>query len=337
MGLQNPVSLSEVIDKMTPPTISVVIATRNPDSERLREVLAALFQQDLPVKQSEICVVDNGSDPPLRSGDFEESAKLRVVREERPGLLAARLCGLAHTKGHYIVFIDDDTVANHHFLKAAVAFMEAHPQVGVAGGKIVPRYIGQPPEWMEAFTWALALRDNGPHVLEWNLSSGTNLPSWTPIGAGLLVRRAAVEPNYLLHVQTHESQIERISWRGQGVGGVEDKDMVLHCLRAGWSIGYSPEMMITHIIPPSRMEFAYFVRILPALGKMWAQTLHAHGFEIYPPIHPWSLPLRKLKAWILFRAWRCPANKLRWLESCGYLDGLAANCHAIRYVSTQSA
>jgi cellulose synthase/poly-beta-1,6-N-acetylglucosamine synthase-like glycosyltransferase len=288
--------------------------------------LDALSQQVLPAGASaEICLVDNGSTPALTGGELGNHGWLRIVREERPGLLAARLCGLRHTTGPYLVFIDDDTVPAPDFLSQAITFMEAHPKMGTAGGKILPRYQTAPPPWLEAFAWLLALRDNGPDPLEWSVQSGAALPNWTPIGAGLLVRRTALVPGYLNHVAAHAAEIERISWRGQGAGGVEDKDLVLHCLRAGWSTGYAPQMMLTHIIPPQRMSLAYFEKLLPPLETMWAQTLHAHGFESHRPIHPATLPLRKIKAWLVFQAWRSPVHRLRWLESCGYLDGLAAN------------
>ncbi|HEY8995658.1 MAG TPA: glycosyltransferase [Lacunisphaera sp.] len=310
---------------MNSPAISVVIPTRNPDAERLSEVLTALRRQTLPPGDAEICVVDNGSSPALTASRLDGEGWLRVVREERQGLLAARLCGLHQTTGPLVVFIDDDTVPEPDFLAAAAAFMYAHPNMGTAGGKILPRYLAPPPPWLEAFTWLLALRDNGPVPLEWSVQTGTPLPSWTPIGAGLLVRRAAVVPGYLNHVAAHAAEIERISWRGQGAGGVEDKDLVLHCLNAGWSTGYTPAMVLTHIIPPQRMQLVYFEKLLPSLEKMWAQTLHAHGLASHPPIHPATLLLRKIKAWFAFGVWRSPAHRLRWLESCGYLEGLAAN------------
>lgn len=310
---------------MMPPVISVIIPTRNPDPGRLGEVLTALRHQTLPLGSAEICVVDNGSTPALTAAGLGGEKWLRVVREERPGLLAARLCGLHHTNGPYLVFIDDDTVPEPDFLTAAVSFMDAHPNMGTAGGKIRPRYLTTPPPWLESFAWLLALRDNGPAPLEWRAQEGSPLPNWTPIGAGLLVRRTALVPSYLDHVAAHATEIERISWRGQGAGGVEDKDLVLHCLRAGWSTGYTPAMILTHIIPSQRMQLAYFEKLLPPLEKMWAQTLHAHGFASRPPIHPATLPLRKMKAWLAFKAWRSPAHRLRWLESCGYLEGLAAN------------
>jgi len=325
---------------MNSPIISVVIPTRNPNRNRLGEVLAALGQQSLSADAWELCLVDNGSTPALDVTDFHlttPAAPLRIIREDRPGLLAARLGGLAHTTSRYVVFIDDDTVPNNDFLAKAIAFMDRHPNMGTAGGKILPRYLTTPPDWLEEFAWLLALRDNGTAALEWSCQSGTPLPYWTPIGAGLLVRRAALDPKYLQHVSMHSAQIERISWRGQGAGGVEDKDLVLHCLRTGWSTGYTPDLVLTHIIPPERLQLSYFEKTLPALEKMWAQTLHAHGFESHPPITPASLPLRKLKAWFVFRAWRSSAHRLRWLESCGYLTGLAANHQqAFRYATPPS-
>ena len=272
----------------------------------------------------------------MQTAELDGTGRVRVVREEIPGLLAARLCGLHRTTGRYLVFIDDDTVPAPDFLAAAVAFLDAHPRMGTAGGKILPRYLAPPPPWLESFAWMLALRDNGPVPLEWKAGDG-DFPSWTPIGAGLLVRRAALVPDYLRHVESHGLEIERISWRGQGLGGVEDKDLVLQCLRAGWSTGYTPTMTLTHIIPPPRLQFPYFAKLLPPMQKMWAQTLHAHGFETHPPILPTTLWFRKIKAWLVFQAWRSPTHRLNWLASCGHLEGLAANYrHPVRYGTTSS-
>jgi hypothetical protein len=320
---------------MTLPAISVVIPTRNPNRERLGEVLAALRSQTLPAGGAEICLVDNGSTPALSAPELGAEGWLRIVREERPGLLAARLCGLHHTTAPSLVFIDDDTVPAPGFLAAAVAFLDAHPRMGTAGGKILPRYLAPLPPALESFSWMLALRDSGNQPLEWSTQDGTALPHWTPIGAGLLVRRAALVPGYVRHVAAHAADIERISWRGQGIGGVEDKDLVLHCLRNGWSTGYAPDMALTHIIPPQRTQQGYFEKLLPSMQKMWAQTLHAHGFETHAPIPPATLWPRKIKAWFAFQAWRSPAHRLNWLGSCGHLEGLAANYrHPVRYATT---
>ncbi len=51
---------------MSSPDISVVIPTRNPNRERLHEVLNALGNQVLPDARHEVCLVDNGSTPALQ-------------------------------------------------------------------------------------------------------------------------------------------------------------------------------------------------------------------------------------------------------------------------------
>lgn len=309
---------------MTALAISVVIPTRNPDRARLQEVLGALQAQTLASDRWEVCLVDNGSTPPLRRESFAAPASLRIVREERPGLLAARAAGIRATTGRHLVFIDDDTVPASDFLALAVAFMDAQPEVGTAGGRILPRYLSPPHAWIDVVAWLLALRDNGPEPLRWSADQGGQLPCWTPIGAGLLARRTALVPGYLSHVETHAADIARISWQGQGAGGVEDKDLVLHCLRAGWATAYIPELVLHHIIPAERLTLAYFEKLLPTVQRLWVQTAFAHGFELRPLVHPRTLVLRKAKAWFVFQAWRSPAHRLRWLASCGQLDGLAA-------------
>lgn len=310
---------------MSNPIISVVIPTRNPDRSRLGEVLAALGQQSLSTDAWELCLVDNGSVPQLRPEDLGEyPANRRVVTEPRAGLLWARLCGLRETRGEYVVFIDDDTVPDTNFLQAAVSFMSGRPRVATAGGIISGRFAVLKPAWIECALWCLALRDNGGDPLEWALGEG-EFPSWTPIGAGLLTRRAALEPGYVAHVANNWQAIETNSWVGQGAGGVEDKDLVLHCLRAGWSTGYAPEMKLTHLIPASRLERSYIERLIPKLERIWMRTLHAHALDEYPPIHPLTLWLRQTKAWFVMRAWSSPSARISWLSSCGRLRGLADN------------
>jgi len=319
---------------MTDVRISVVLPTRNPHRGRLAEVLAALGQQTLPTPQWEVCLIDNGSSPPLTPGDFAVSFSLRIVPEPHAGLLWARRRGIEETRGDYLVFIDDDTIPDAGFLAAAVAFMDGHPRAATAGGRIDPRFEAAPPPWIDSVAWLLALRNNGPETLEWSVASGTPFPHWTPIGAGLLARRTALVPGYLRHMDENAAAIERLSWGGQGAGGTEDKDLVLHTLRAGWSTGYEPAMRLVHIIPASRLEASYFEALLPRVQRLWAQTQYAHGFASRPPIHPATLPLRAAKAWLVLRAWRSRENRFGWLAMCGYLAGLAAcHRHPVRYAN----
>lgn len=310
--------------------LTVIIPTRNPRPEWFGPVLEGLAAQTLPPAEWELVVVDNGSVPAVTL-PASWATRATVVREERPGLFWARLAGFARARGDTIVFLDDDTIPEPGCLAAAHIFMRDRPRVGTAGGRIYPRFLSPPPEWIEVSAWALALRTWGTSAMEWSADSGEPLPAWTPIGAGLIVRRSAV-PDYQRHVELNSELIQQLSWHGQGSGGTEDKDLVLALLRAGWKTGYVPGFGLTHIIPSTRLELSYFHRLLPNLQFLWMRTLHAHRFEIDAPISPLTLAPRKLKAWFVFRAWRGVPERLVWWGSCGALAGLAMNyTQPVRY------
>lgn len=308
----------------TLPRLAVVIPTRNPHPERWRAVLNGLASQSLAPSAWELCVVDNGSTTPVVVDTLPVTIPRRVVSESRAGLLWARLAGMRQTHAPFILFMDDDTVPTPGTLAAAIDFLESHPDVGTAGARIRPHYLVEPPPWIDEVEWALALRDFGPKPLVWSTRVSGSLPPWSPIGAGLLVQRAAL-PVYYAHVASQSAEIEKRSWRGQGGGGNEDKDLVLCLLRAGWATAYCPGMEFTHLIPAERLTLAYFERLIPALGTMWMQTLQAHGFPAFPTVTRLSLPLRYAKAWWVLRAWRGTRERLRWLNTRGHLAGLAAN------------
>lgn len=116
---------------MSGPLLSIIIPTRNPDRARLEEVLAGLARQTAAPADFELCLVDNGSSPPV-DPTFPPGLRTRVIREERAGLLWARMAGIRNTEGELLAFIDDDTVPDADFVKVAVEFMQAHPALGTA-------------------------------------------------------------------------------------------------------------------------------------------------------------------------------------------------------------
>ncbi len=305
--------------------VSVILPTRNPDQTRLMQVLAGLARQDLPPVDWELVIIDNASEPPLPP-DLGRTAhaQARVVREPKAGLLWARAAGMRATTGEVLFFLDDDTVPAPPCLREIGEFMAGRAEVATAGGRILPSYAAEPPPWLDATAWALALRDWGDSPRQWAATDGGSLPNWTPIGAGLIVRRAAVPP-YLDHVAAHGDTIHRLSWCGQGSGGNEDVDLVLFLLRVGWATAYAPRVELMHLIPAHRLAPAYLATLVFNLSYLWMRTLHAHGFDFIPPVTPATLPWRKLKAWFAFRAWRGMRERLDWKISCGRLEGLAAN------------
>ncbi|MEV0163649.1 glycosyltransferase [Nonomuraea fuscirosea] len=112
-------------------TVSVVIPAYGGRRE-LDLVLAALARQTYPAELTEVVVVDNGSEPPLRL-PAERPAATRLIRCERPGRAAARNAGLAAASGEVIHWLDSDVVLTPGAIEAHMRWHHAAPYAVVTG------------------------------------------------------------------------------------------------------------------------------------------------------------------------------------------------------------
>lgn len=113
----------------TTPAITAVLCTFNRADRVERAVRAILAQQDADF---ELVVVDDGSTdatPEVLAGI--DHLRLRVVRRPNGGLSRARNTGLAEARGRWVVFIDDDDLAEPGWLATLLA-QAAEPDVGIA-------------------------------------------------------------------------------------------------------------------------------------------------------------------------------------------------------------
>ncbi|MEV0312851.1 glycosyltransferase [Nonomuraea fuscirosea] len=112
-------------------TVSVVIPAYGGRRE-LDLVLAALARQTYPAELTEVVVVDNGSEPPLRL-PAERPAATRLIGCERPGRAAARNAGLAAASGEVIHWLDSDVVLTPGAIEAHMRWHHAAPYAVVTG------------------------------------------------------------------------------------------------------------------------------------------------------------------------------------------------------------
>jgi glycosyltransferase involved in cell wall biosynthesis len=294
--------------------VTVILPAHNPDAERLRRTLAALADQTEPHALREVLLIDNASTHPLPA-QFERSPPgLRVLREATLGLTAARRRGLAEATGDLVVFVDDDNVLAPDYLAQVVRIFSAHPRLGALGGRIMPEFEIAPPAWSHEFFPLLALRDLGSDVLV--ARGAERYPAAAPVGAGMAVRRAAVQS------WMNESGTPALSdRRGQALSSGGDNDLVFSLLRDGWDVGYFPELVLTHLIPASRLDVGYLARLNRGIQRSWMQVLSRHRANPWPTVAPWTVPLRQAKAWFTHRAWSSPAARIRWQGACGHFEG----------------
>jgi glycosyltransferase involved in cell wall biosynthesis len=304
------------------PALAVVISTYAPNQRRLQRTLDGLRAQALDRDQWELILVDNASPEPSAFDRFDLSwhPTAKLVREARPGLTFGRVAGIGASRAPLLVLVDDDNVLAADYLARVRELFDRHPRVGALGGRSLPEWEMQPPAWIGEFSGCLALRDReGEQVADRNSDPG--YPACAPLGAGMAIRREALRP-WLDAVERHGDAVTT-GRRGKQLTSGEDNDIVLHVLAAGWSVGYFPQLCLTHLIPATRLTRDYLARLNRGIAKSWVEVLDRHGFRPWPPIRPRSAGPRKLRAWFRCRAWRDAPSYIRWQGACGRFDGQA--------------
>jgi glycosyltransferase involved in cell wall biosynthesis len=113
---------------MTPPLVSVVIATYN-TGRYLPETLESVLAQTYP--RREIIVVDDGSTDGTAALMRRLPADVQYVRRAHRGLARARNTGLSLATGDYIALLDADDLWLPDKLAVQVEVAARHPQSGL--------------------------------------------------------------------------------------------------------------------------------------------------------------------------------------------------------------
>lgn len=115
--------------------ISVVIVTKN-RSKDLRECLVSLQSQ--LQKTDELLVINNNStdetEQVVRAFAQTVPSVVRIIKEKRHGYPVIYNRGLKEAKNQWIAFIDDDCVADPHWLKNCKTEVARHPTVVAIAG-----------------------------------------------------------------------------------------------------------------------------------------------------------------------------------------------------------
>ncbi|MFF0573581.1 glycosyltransferase family 2 protein [Streptosporangium saharense] len=111
--------------------VSVVVPAYG-GQEKLDLALAGLAGQTYPEGLTEVIVVDNGSDPPLRLPDLRPRGT-RLVACPVPGRAHARNAGLRAATGDVVHWLDADVVLDRQAVEAHMRWHHAAPYLVVTG------------------------------------------------------------------------------------------------------------------------------------------------------------------------------------------------------------
>lgn len=285
-------SVSETVHDAT-----VAICTHN-GGARIGEVLRSLALQETGPLRWEIVVVDNGSTDNTAEVCRREaeriSTPLRVVHEARLGLSFARQRAAKEAGGEIICFLDDDNPAEPDYVANAVAFFAANPKAGSIGGKVLPIWEAPPTPLAEAVSeFALAICDRGDTAFRYEgLTSG-------PVGAGMCLRSALLRQIY----RDEQTAAMVTGRKGASLVSGEDTALAIRVKQLGYECWYVPALRIGHVIPASRMEFHYLLRLYEGIGRGQASVRVLYDWKARNRLLSILIGVKDLFRWIKGR-WR---------------------------------
>lgn len=274
--------------------ISVVIATYN-RSGILPTALDCVLQQEHGGVRYEVIVVDNNStDRTKEIVDCYISqghTNLRYFLEPRQGVSYARNTGLANARAPIVAFTDDDVCVSRDWIAVIKREFEQHPDVDCLGGRVLPHWNEEPPDWLTRDHWMpLALQDYGDESFYTDTENPLCL-----VSSNLALRRAVFED-----IGQFEPDLQRVK---NGIGSMEDAELLERYWRTGRQALYVPGLVVVTEVPGERMTKAYHRRWHTGHGYFFAvmrseemERSSARLFDV--PGHLYRQALADATAWI---------------------------------------
>ncbi len=236
--------------------LSVIIPTYN-RADYLVDTLTSLFSQTLDKALYEIIVVDNGStdntQKVIREINYKNDNRLRYFYEETPGLHTGRHLGAKEARSALLVYTDDDIIAAPGWLEAIKNTFD-DPSVALVGGRILPKWEGDVPDWMNLFKsegeygWTigyLSILDFGDITKE--------IPADYVYGCNFSIRKPVLYECGGFHPDAMPQEL--IRYRGDG-----ESALSFAIMAKGYKSIYEPQAFIYHRVPPERLTVDYFCR-----------------------------------------------------------------------------
>ncbi len=238
--------------------LTVAIPTHNRAST-LRQTLDSVTALDLAGAEAECLVVDNASTDDT-AAIVEAIAKrapivVRRVLEPLVGSSFARNRAIDEARGDFILFIDDDAIAEPRWARELLGEIERRG-LDAACGAVLPRWLQPPPRWLGPRLYA-KLAVHPPEMLE----------------AGSVQEMETLHNYFSANVGFRRTAFERFGRFREDLGVVggnpisgEDTELFSRIIARGGAIGFAPGARVHHLIGAERMTRSYLRRKSFAYG-----------------------------------------------------------------------
>lgn len=289
----------------------------------LRTALQSLCNQVLSEEYFEVIVVDNGSSDGTEKACSEFTGVLpgfKYVRENRPGLHAARHAGARIAKGDIIVYGDDDIKATPAWLQSVNEAFR-NESVGLVGGPSLGEFEGEVPDWIAGLWqetptgraliyYSLQEVESGLWEIHPNYVWGCNFS----IRKNLLYEVGGFHPDSM--------PPELLRRRGDG-----ENATALAVLARGYKVLCHSEAKVYHRVTKERLTLEYLFKRAHAQGvsDSYSLTRRQGCPERLSLVTLWLNDLRHSAVNIVQRR-----NRIERLMRTAYLEGYAWHQREIR-------
>lgn len=242
-GLETMIEEPPAVEKK----ISIIICTYL-RGVKLVDAIWSVIRQSMSKKEYEIIIVDNA---PFTSGIREQieffkqkygeyEGFIRYLAAPQKGLSYARNAGMWNAKGEYLLFLDDDVLADYYLLEEIYAAFKYHNNVGVVGGQVIldvpfpkPRVLQK--GWESLWSQFKITENNFREVTQ---------QFEFPYGADYAVRRQAI-----WRAGGFRMCYGRV---GKDFAGGEETALAFKMLQIGYSVGLQPRAKVLHRVDHDR-------------------------------------------------------------------------------------
>ncbi len=228
--------------------LSIIICTYN-RANLLKECLESLCHQTRNVSDFHVIVVDNNSTDNTREVVFEFNkriSRLYYILEINQGLSYARNRGWRESTTKWIAYLDDDACAFPDYLERILEVIEKG-EFDCIGGVYYPWYKYGRPYWYKDSYASNAGKTEG--LLEKDFVSGGNL----------IIKRSILEK--------FGGFSASVGMTGKTIAYGEETRLQIIMRRAGFKIGFEPNIKIKHLVPTYKQNLLWFYRASYAIGR----------------------------------------------------------------------
>lgn len=262
--------------------LSIIILAYKSKTD-LQVLLPSIFAS-LSKYTYEVIVVDNGSKDGTvewfhnQISNFQRpNSNFKIIENTKNlGFAAGNNIGIRAAQGRYILLLNPDTKIAPDTLQVMLDFMQARPDVGIAGCKLIKPDGTLDLACRRSFPnpWNSFLRLSGISNRSYNLmdyDENLEMEVDSVVGAFLLIRKSLIDRIGLLD--------ERFFMYG------EDLDWCWRCKEAGFKVWYYPKTTVIHRKGSSSRKSPF--RMLKAFhDSMWI-FYKKHQAGRYPAIFNW--------------------------------------------------